>query len=79
MAISIIAYQLSIPFDDLLKVGDRAASSYSPNLVGEIVEIDDDTNLARVKWDKTGTVSHHRLQDLKKVKENKPRQMLLGK
>jgi hypothetical protein len=46
-----------------IQIGDRVVSSYSPNLVGEVVDVEDD--LARVKWEQTGTDSHAQLSDLK--------------
>jgi len=55
-----------------LNVGDQVVSSYSPNLKGEIVDIESDTGLAQVKWESTGTTGVSRLDDLKKPEPEKP-------
>jgi len=55
-----------------LNVGDQVVSSYSPNLKGEIVDIESDTGLAQVKWQSTGTTGVSRLEDLKKPEPEKP-------
>ncbi|MBD2116186.1 MULTISPECIES: ParB N-terminal domain-containing protein [Microcystis] len=60
-----------LPFDHPLKVGDQVVSSYSPNLKGEIVDIESDTGLAQVKWESTGTTGVSRLDDLKKPEPEK--------
>lgn len=49
-----------------LKIGDRVVSTYSPNLVGEIIAFEEGTHLSRVRWEQTGTISHCNLSDLKK-------------
>ena len=54
-----------------LNVGDQVVSSYSPNLKGEIVDIESDTGLAQVKWESTGTTGVSRLDDLKKPEPEK--------
>lgn len=61
-----------LPFDHSLKVGDQVVSSYSPNLKGEIVDIESDTGLAQIKWESTGTTGVSRLDDLKKPEPEKP-------
>ena len=58
-------------FDHSLKVGDQVVSSYSPNLKGEIVDIESDTGLAQVNWESTGTTAVSRLDDLKKPQPEK--------
>ena len=55
-----------------LNVGDQVVSSYSPNLKGEIVDIESDTGLAQIKWESTGTTGVSRLDDLKKPEPEKP-------
>lgn len=50
-----------------LKIEDRVVSTYSPNLVGEIIAFEEGTHLAKVKWEQTGTISHCNLSDLKKT------------
>lgn len=55
-----------------LNVGDQVVSSYSPNLKGEIVDIESDTGLARVKWQSTGTTGVSRIEDLKKPEPENP-------
>jgi hypothetical protein len=61
-----------LPFDYSLNVGDVVSSSYSPNLKGEIVDIESDTGLAQVKWQNTGTTVVSRIEDLKKLEPEKP-------
>jgi hypothetical protein len=58
-----------------LNVGDQVVSSYSPNLKGEIVDIEFDTGLAQVKWESTGTTGVSRLDDLKKPEPEKPKKV----
>ncbi|WP_192845986.1 ParB/RepB/Spo0J family partition protein [Microcystis aeruginosa] len=55
-----------------LNVGDQVVSFYSPNLKGEIVDIESDTGLAQVKWESTGTTGVSRLDDLRKPDPEKP-------
>lgn len=60
----------SAPFPNSdLKIGDRVVSTYSPNLVGKIIALEDGTHLVRVKWEKTRTASYCNLSDLKKVSD----------
>lgn len=64
-----------LPFDHSLNVGDQVVSFYSPNLKGEIVDIESNTGLAQVKWESTGTTGVSRLDDLKKPDPEKPKKV----